>query len=81
MKIIKEQIFFECSDISLASALFYFGYKIEAINKNNPSRAIFVFERDGKLDELIQGFWAHSLEVDPLSYFNSLKEIKNRLYQ
>ncbi|MEI7810235.1 MAG: DUF5659 domain-containing protein [bacterium] len=78
---IKEQNFFECSDISLASTLFYFGYKIETINKNNPARAIFIFERDKKLDELIQGFWSHSLVVDPLGYFNSLKEIKTRLYQ
>ncbi|MCX6756291.1 MAG: DUF5659 domain-containing protein [Candidatus Nomurabacteria bacterium] len=81
MKIIKESNFFECSDISLASTLFYFGYKIEAINKNNSSRVVFVFERDNKLDELIQGFWAHSLGVDPLGYFNCLKEIKTRLYQ
>lgn len=81
MKYIKETNFFESTDISLAATLFYFGSKIEAINKNNPARAIFIFERNKKLDGLIQGFWAHSLQVDPLNYFNSLKEIKTRLYQ
>jgi hypothetical protein len=80
MKILNEQKYYESSDMALISTIYYFGYKIEAINKNSP-RAIFIFERDKQLDELIQGFWAHTLQVDPLGYFNSLKEIKTRLYQ
>ncbi len=81
MKHIKEKELFETTDISLANTIYYFGGKIEAINKANPSRAIFIFERSKELDILIQGFWSHSLHVDPLNYFNSLKEIKTRLYQ
>ncbi|MEI6190763.1 MAG: DUF5659 domain-containing protein [bacterium] len=81
MKYEKENDFFESSDLSLVSCLYYFGCKIEAINKNNPSRAVFILKRDKGLDEVIQGFWSHSLQVDPLTYFNSLKEVKTRLYQ
>ncbi len=72
--------FFESTDISLVSTLYYFGCKIEAIDKSNPSRAIFYIERCKELDQLIQGFWSHSLNVEPLAYFNSLKDIKTRLY-
>jgi hypothetical protein len=78
---IRENNLFECRDIALASAIFTIGYKIEAIDKSNPTRAIFVFKRDKELDEIVQSFWSHTLQVDPLNYFNSLKEIKTRLYQ
>jgi hypothetical protein len=81
MKHINERELFETSDISLANTICCFGGKIEAINKTNPSRAIFIFKRSKKLDALIQGFWTHTLQVDPLNYFNNLKEIKTRLYQ
>ncbi len=81
MKYIKEKDLFESTDIALISALYYFGCKIEAIDKSNPSRSIFFIQRSKDLDTLIQGFWSHSLQVDPLAYFNSLKEIKTRLHQ
>lgn len=81
MQYLKEDDCFETTDISLANAIYYFGGVIEAIDKTTPSRATFVFKRNKDIDALVQGFWAHSLLVDPLAYFNSLKELKTRLYQ
>jgi hypothetical protein len=78
---LNENDFFQTTDMALIASLYHFGYKIDAIDKRNPSRVIFLVRRDKKLDELVQGFWEHSLKVDPLNYFNSLKEIKTRLYQ
>lgn len=77
----EENNYFETTDISCASAIYCMGEKIEAIDKTDPYRASFVFKRSKELDALIQGFWAHSLLVDPLAYFNCLKEVKTRLYQ
>lgn len=76
-----EKEFFETTDMPLIATLYYFGYKIDAIDKSNPSRAVFLIIRDKKLDEITQGFWSHTLKVEPIAYFNSLKEIKTRLYQ
>lgn len=73
--------YFESSDLSLVSALASLGYSIEAIDRTNESRAVFFIPRDEFLDEYIQGFWAHSLKVDPRTYFNCLKELKTRLYE
>ncbi len=80
-KYLNENHYFSTSDMSLATTIYYFGSKIEAIDKSDESRAIFIFPRDKELDSLIQAFWSHSLQVDPLTYCNSLKEIKTRLYQ
>mgnify|MGYP001600793682 CR=1 FL=1 len=77
---LKEKDYFKSSDISLCAALCYLGYQIESIEKVNPSKAIFVIEKDEKLEEIIKLFFAHQLQVDPLGYFNFLKEIKVRIY-
>lgn len=75
-----ENEFFESSDLSLVSALLSFGYNIETVDRTNGSRAVFLIPRDKFLDEKVQSFWSHSLLVDPLTYFNCLKEAKTRLY-
>ena len=80
-KYLNESGFMEITDINLATCAYYFGFKIDSIDKTNPSRAVFIIERDANLDSLIEGFWSKTLLVDPLTYFNCLKEIKTRLYQ
>lgn len=72
--------YFETSDLSLASALLFFGFKLESLERSNP-KASFIFQRTEYLDETIQGFWAGELKVEPKAFFNCIKEIKSRLYQ
>ena len=80
-KYLGENDFFESSDLSLVSTLYYFGVAIEAIDRSDPSRAKFVFPRSKELDTLVQSFWAKALQVEPQGWFSSLREIKTRLYQ
>lgn len=79
-KILQEKDYFKSSDISLCSTLCCFGYQIEGLDKSNGSKAVFLIKRDGNLDNLIQLYFIHQLKVEPLSFFNFLKEIKTRLY-
>ena len=72
--------YFQSADLSLIAALMSFGYSIEAIDRTDGNRAVFCIPRDKFLDEKVQAFWAHTLTVDPLAYFNCLKEAKTRLY-
>jgi hypothetical protein len=81
MKKINENDVFQSSDLSLIATLLCFGYTIHAIDKSNGFRVVFHIRKDEHLDEKVLGFWAHSLTVDPLTYFNYLKEVKTRLYQ
>ena len=75
-----ENDYFDSSDLSLVAALRCFGARIETVDRSNPSRAIFHIPREKGLDQLVEAFWAHELKVDPLVYFNALKEAKSRLY-
>lgn len=70
---------FESSDLSLVAALCCFGAVIESVDRSAP-RAVFYIRRENGLGQLVQAFHAHSLQVEPLTYFNALKEAKSRLY-
>lgn len=78
--LLKETDFYRSSDLSLISALSCCGYQIDAIDKLNPSKAVFLIKRDKRLDSLIQQYFTHQLQVEPLMFFNYLKEIKSRIY-
>lgn len=78
--LLHENEYYQSSDLALVATLCCYGYRIETVDKNNPSRAIFYIPRDKGIDDLTQAYWAHKLQVDPLVYFASLKEAKSRLY-
>ncbi len=79
-KILQEKDYFKSSDIALCSALCCYGYQIEAVDKQNPAKVVFLIKRNNQLDDLIRQYFIHELTVEPLSFFNSLKEIKTRIY-
>lgn len=79
-EILKEKDYFKSSDMCLCSALCCYDYQIEAIDKQNPAKVIFLIKRDEQLDDLIKQYFTHQLRVEPLSFFNFLKEIKTRIY-
>ena len=79
-KILQEKDYFKSTDICLSSTLCCYGYQVEAIDRQNTSKAVFLIERDEQLDGLIQLYFTHQLKVEPLSFFNFLKEIKTRIY-
>ncbi len=72
--------FFESSDLSLVATLTCLGAKIEAVERNSGPRAIFYVRREKGLDALVQGFYARELQVEPLAYYNALRDAKTRLY-
>ncbi len=77
---LNENDLFETSDLPLVAALLSHGAKIEFLERNGGPRVSFYFRRERALDKLVEAFWAHSLTVEPLQYFNALKEAKTRLY-
>lgn len=72
---------FKSSDLSLVATLQLYGYPIEAMDRSNEGKVIFLIKRDTELDKLIQAFWSRSLRVCPLTYFEFLKATKARIYQ
>jgi hypothetical protein len=79
-ELLLEQDFFKSSDISLCATLCCYGYQIEAVDKSNSHKAFFLIKKDENLDNLIRLYFTHQLSVEPLSFFQFLKEIKTRIY-
>ena len=79
-EILEEKDYYKSSDISLISAICCYGYQVEALDKQNPLKVLFLIKRDSGLDDLIKQYFTHQLKVEPASFFNHLKEIKTRIY-
>jgi hypothetical protein len=71
--------YYTTSDLALATAV-SLCFPIDAIDRQNPRKASFLFKRNEKLDELIETYWKRELKIEPQEYFNQLKAIKARLY-
>lgn len=72
--------YFQTSDLALASAIYLFK-PIESIDKSNPTRIVFSFERSNDLDCLVESFWRGELQGDLRKYFDSIKAIKSLIHQ
>ena len=70
---------YSTQSLSLAAAISLF-LPIKEIDKSNPHKAIFIFEKDPKLEKLIESYWKNELKVSASEYFNQLRNIKTRLY-
>lgn len=80
MQRIEEKDLFRSSDLSLAAIISMY-YPVEALDKSDTRKIVFVFRREAGLDELVQAFWNKSLTVEPRAYFDAIKAIKSRIYE
>lgn len=71
---------FSASDLSLSAALLTFGYKLTGIDRQNPSKAEFLFKYKSGISDIADKFWARLLKQDSRTYFENLKLLKNMLY-
>lgn len=78
--LLKSEDLYSTSDLGCATAI-NLTYPLWAINKTNPQKAEFLFQREAGLDKLIENYWSNTLQVSPLAYFQQLKIVKSRLYE
>jgi len=78
-KKIKEDVW-TTYDLGVSAALLTYGYKLLSIDKENPKKALFVFLKDGDIDDTANAYFADKLELNARYYFDHLKALKNRLY-
>lgn len=71
---------FATFDLGLAAALVSAGCPVSHLDKSQPQKVQFVFERKEGIDDAIQLYWANGLQISAFEYFNNLKMLKNRIY-
>lgn len=72
--------YYDTSDMALAAALLCGGCKLEALDRSNSRRALFIFEHTKDLDKILNDYWQDSVTVNPRTYFDWVKHLKTRLY-
>lgn len=71
---------FTTYDLGATAALVCSGYELLSIDRENPSKSLFVFQKEANIEEVVNDYWADRLEVKARRYFDSLKAVKNKLY-
>lgn len=80
MEYVNVDVLYETSDLPLVATLVCFGARIEGVEKNGGPRVTFYLRHEGGLDELVNAYYARELKVEPLAYFQALRDAKSRLY-
>jgi len=71
---------FSTSDFNLANCLVSLGFSVYKIDKSNPEKCQFIFERNSGLDNTINKFWANQLRINPKILFDNQRFLKSRIY-
>jgi hypothetical protein len=80
IRTITQNKLFSTSDLGLASSLISTNYTLINLNKLNPKKVLFIFQKDDGIDEVIEDYWSDNLQVSARSYFDNIKMLKSRVY-
>ena len=72
---------FYTDNFQLASYLLSESCRLSSIDKNNPKRAVFVFEDSDKRNLLTNRFLSYEAKVEPHRFFSAQKDLKQLIYQ
>jgi hypothetical protein len=75
---------FTTSNLALATAIQAISdSKLKFIQPTKNNKFFFVFDpsEDPYLEEIIANYWAKKLPIDALTYFETLRNMKSRLYE
>lgn len=71
---------YQTSDLACAAALSVF-LPLHDVDKQDPRRAYFIFERTNVLDTILAEYLRRELRIEPRAYFDQIKALKTRLYE
>lgn len=76
-----EKEVFRTADLSLTAALCVSGFVVKEVERTDPKRSIFIFEKSEKLLEEVERYWCREMRLEPQEYFYQLKILKARIYE
>lgn len=72
--------YYRTSDLQIASFLLCEGVSFIKVDHARV-RKEFVFERDSRINALLQGFLNETILIAPRKYMAAFKQLKNQMYQ
>jgi len=71
---------FTSYDLGVSTALLCAGFELLSVDKLNPRKALFIFKKEGEIEDVANCYFSDRLEVKARSFFDHLKALKNKLY-
>jgi len=72
--------FYSTYDLGCSSALVNSGFELVSLNKSNPKKVQFIFQRKDGIEKIVDDYFSNRLELKARGFFDDIKSIKNRLY-
>ena len=73
-------VVFTTYDLGVSTALLCAGFVLLSVDKENPRKALFIFQKDDGIEDVADRYFSDRLEVKARSFFDNLKALKNQLY-
>ena len=71
---------FATYDLGCSSALITAGFELLTLDRANPRKVRFIFRREAGIEKVADDFWSDRLEQKSRSFWDNIKNLKNRLY-
>ena len=68
------------SDLGCAAALVTASFDLLTLDRVNPRKVRFIFRRVVGIEKVADDFWSDRLEQKSRSFWDNIKNLKNRLY-
>lgn len=78
--ILSDDQVYSCFDLGMSAALITAGFELLDLDRENPRKVKFIFRADAGILKVADDFWADRLEQRSRSFWDNLKNLKNRLY-
>jgi len=72
---------YETSNLPLAATVLCFNISLVSIKKTVEGKYIFIFTQSSVVDSLTEKYWKKSLKVEPNSYWESIRFLKNIIHR
>ncbi len=71
---------FSTFDLGLATVLVTLKYELLELDRLNPKKIRFVFNRANGIEQMIADYWEDKIELPAQTLLNNQKTLKNRIY-
>jgi hypothetical protein len=72
--------YFYTFDLGCSAALICKKFQLTSLDKENPKKVQFIFQKEPGIEKVVNEYWANTLEVKAREFFDSVKMLKNRIY-
>jgi len=72
--------YFSSFDLGVSATLISVGFKLVSLDKTNPRKVLFIFEKKVGIDEKVNDYFSGKLKVSARTLLDNIKMLKNRIY-